>query len=259
MFHMFKKKESPPPQQPTQPQQDEPQQPIEQDYYKPNQPQSDRINSWRRKFNFFGGSDEQLAKQSLSKYSIPKKPLVWNYGEGERKIGYAFAIIPRPHGECIILYKQKSRDFLDELFNRLKEMLLGSKERYRVLYVPDECITVSNEIVTIYAHSFKMENEFTEIAIPLEEGDQRKRIIYEMALERVGLYESAMAMMRDDMNNIVNCALYLNPTLKTYRGNEMKEGKKGEKQFKAFEGSEFSFDGVINRLKDDFTKGGFND
>ena len=258
MFHMFKKKEESPPQQH---QISNSQQPIEQDYYQCGtsvQPQPDKpekINSWRRKFNFFGGSDEHLAKQSLSKYTISKKPLVWNNGNGERKIGYAFAIIPRPHGEVIILYKQRARDFLDELFNRIKETLFGSKERYRVIYAPEECVTIS-EIVTIYAHSFRMENEFTEIAIPLEGGDPRKRIIYEISLERIGLYESAMAMMRDNMNDIINCALYLNPTLKTYRGNERKESRKGEKQVKEFEGSEFSFGGFINSLKDDFMKGG---
>ena len=264
MFHIFKRKDKDKPNS-FNPQQQTPQQTEPNYYYEPyyqygnpQQPSSEKhekIESWKKKFTFFGNEDEKLAKQSLAKYAIPQKPLVWNYGTGERKIGYAIAIIPRPHGEVIILYRQRARDFLDEVFNRLKELLFGSKERYRVLYAPEECVTISPEIVTVYAHSFRLENEFTEIAIPLEDGDPRKRIIYEIALERIGLYESAMRMFRDDMNNIVNCALYLNPMLKTYRGSEVKESRKGEKHVKSFEGSEFSFENLINRLKDDFMRG----
>jgi len=264
MFHIFKRKDKN--SSFAQQQQTPQQQTIEPNYYEPDyyqygtpqQPypeKPEKINSWRKKFTFFGNNDEELAKKSLAKYAISQKPLVWNYGKGERKIGYAIAIIPRPHGEVIILYRQRARDFLDEVFNRLKEILFGSKERYRVLYAPEECVTISPEIVTVYAHSFRLENEFTEIAIPLEDGDPRKRIIYEIALERIGLYESAMRMFRDDMNNIVNCALYLNPMLKTYRGSEVKESRKGEKHVKSFEGSEFSFENLINRLKDDFMRG----
>ena len=59
MFHMFKKKEDSPPQQ----QVSNSQQPIEQDYYQygtsvqPQPKKPEKIESWRRKFNFFGGSD----------------------------------------------------------------------------------------------------------------------------------------------------------------------------------------------------------
>jgi len=254
MFRFFKKKDDAPPQS------HNPQQPIEQEYYnygtpeRPEPKEGKKLNNWRKKFNFFGGNDEKIARNSLAKYSIPKKPLVWNYGTGERKIGYAIAIIPRPHGEYIILYQQKSRDFLDEVFNRLKEIILGSKERYRVLYVPESCVTSSNEIVTVYAHSFRMENEFTEVAIPLEGGDPRKRILYEMALDMVGMYESALSTLTGNLNNVVECALYLNPTLQTYRGKEYKEGKKGEKHSKEFEGSEFSYFGFLNNIKEGFMR-----
>ena len=191
--------------------------------------------------------EEQEAKTSLSPYKVKQRILIWNYGTGEKIYGYPVALIPRPHGECIILYRKRMPSFFDEIWLKLREIILGKKESYRVLYVPEECIGKSDDIITIYAHSFRFENNFTEVAIPLEGGDIRKRMMYEIALKRERMYQYALEHTMNELSNIIEYALYINPTLRTYRGRENKSDKKGE-QSKEFEGAEFSFDGIMKKM-----------
>jgi len=218
------------------------------EYYSHDVKEDDEnYKKWRFKFNIFGNDDEKHAKNALTPYRVKQKLLMWNYGTGEKIYGYPVALIPRPHGEYIILYRRRMPSFWEEFWLRIKEIILGKKEAYRVVYVPEGCIGISDDVITIYAHSFRYENNFTEVAIPLEGNDVRKRLLYETALQIAGMYESALHKVMYELNDIIENALHLNPALRMYKGREKKEDKKG-KQYKEFEGAEFSFDKFVKSL-----------
>jgi len=225
----------------------EPQPHYSKEYYSHDVKDDENYKKWRFKFNIFGNDDEKHAKNALTPYRVKQKLLMWNYGTGEKIYGYPVALIPRPHGEYIILYRRRMPSFLEELWLKIKEIILGKKEAYRVVYVPEGCIGISDDVITIYAHSFRYENNFTEVAIPLEGNDVRKRLLYETALQIAGMYESALHKVMYELNDIIENALHLNPALRMYKGREKKEDKKGT-QYKEFEGAEFSFDRFVKSL-----------
>ncbi|HIP90642.1 MAG TPA: hypothetical protein EYH22_03765 [Candidatus Nanopusillus sp.] len=199
--------------------------------------------------------NEKIAMVSLTPYKVKQKLLIWNSGNGEKIYGYPIALIPRPNDIHIILYQRRSPDFIEELISTLKGLIFGKNEQYRVVHVPAECIDMSDEIITIYAHSFEIINNYTEEAKPLEALDPRRRQIYEIALKEAAMYKAALEKLGVELPNVIDSSLKLNPTMRAYQGKEMQTDRKKGSKSKEFSGMElgFSFDNFIKSV------GGFDD
>jgi len=185
--------------------------------------------------------DEKTALVSLAPYRVRQKLLIWDNGEGGRLYGYPIAMIPQPNDMYVILYKRRCPDFLEELLITIKEALFGVKERYRAVHVPAGCIGKSEDIITIYAHSFEIINNYTERAIPLEGMDPRKRQLYLIAQEESEIYRSSIEKIGNQVSNVIDIALQLNPAMKAYYGKEIQADKKRGSKVKEFAGKELEF------------------
>jgi len=185
--------------------------------------------------------DEKTAVVSLAPYRVRQKLLIWNTGRGEKLFGYPIAMIPQPTNMYVILYKRRCPDFFEELLITIKEVLFGIKERYRVVHVPADCVDISDEIITIYAHSFEIINNYTERAIPLENMDPRKRQLYLISQEESEIYRSSIEKIGNQVSNVIDMALQLNPAMKTYYGKEIQTDKKKVSKMKEFAGKELEF------------------
>jgi len=201
--------------------------------------------------------DEKTALISLAPYRVKQKLLIWDNGEGGRLYGYPVAMIPQPNDMYVILYKRRCPDFFEELLITLKETLFGIKERYRVVHVPAGCIGKSEDIITIYAHSFEIINNYTERAVPLEGMDPRKRQLYLIAQEESEIFRASCEKIGNQISNIIDIALQLNPSMKAYYGKEIQTDKKKGSKVKEFGGKEleFTFTGFMEDLRKKFGDG----
>jgi hypothetical protein len=176
---------------------------------------------------------------------------MWNNGEKETIYGYPVALIPTEPG-YVILYRIRAVDFFDELIIKLKSLFLGYKEQYRILRVPEYCLLKSPEVLTIYAHSFRVINHLTEEAIPIEGDDPRQRVFWDIERQKAEAYRNALhKIMHDELPIILERALALNPTMRAYQGRESTKGRK-ESKAKEFSGVEIGFsvfDELENQLK----------
>ncbi|WP_421078033.1 hypothetical protein Mjas_01490 [Methanothermococcus sp. Ax23] len=199
--------------------------------------------------------NEKIAMASLTPYKVKQKLLIWNNGHGEKIYGYPIALIPRPNDIHIILYRRRSPDFIEEIISAFKALIFGKKEQYRVVHVPAGCIDLSDEIITIYAHSFEIINNYTEEAKPLEVLDPRRRQLYEIALQEAAMYKAALEKLGVELPRVIDSSLKLNPTMRAYQGKETQTDRKKGNKSKEFSGVElgFSFDNFIK------TVGGFDD
>ncbi|ACV25423.1 hypothetical protein [Methanocaldococcus fervens] len=198
---------------------------------------------------------ESIALNALAPYKAHQKAIIWNSGRGEKIFGYPIAIIPQPNGMYVILYRKRYYDWLDELITTLKSIITGKKEQYRAVHVPESCIDISEELITIYAHSFFIVNSYTEIAIPLGE-NPKDRMAYLLSLQEAEMYRNALEKMGYEFPNVIDSALNLNPTMRAYIGKETMSDKKKKtsktKEFAGFDMS-FSFDRFLKSL------GGYDD
>ncbi|HIP90330.1 MAG TPA: hypothetical protein EYH22_02125 [Candidatus Nanopusillus sp.] len=194
---------------------------------------------------------ETLIINSLKPYKCSQKVIIWNDGKKEIIYGYPVALIPTEK-DYIILYRIRATDYFDELIIRLKSIFLGYKEQYRILRVPEYCLLKSSEILTIYAHSFRVINPLTEEAIPIENNDPRRRIFWEVERQKADAYRNALyKVIHDEFPTMIERALALNPTMRAYQGRENMKGKK-ETKVKEFSGVEMGFsifDELENQLK----------
>jgi len=183
---------------------------------------------------------ETLIINSLKPYRCQQKILMWNNGEQEVIYGYPVALIPTENG-YVILYRKRATDFLDELIIKLKSIFFGYKEQYRILHVPEYCLAKGPEVLTVYAHSFKVINPLTEEAIPIENNDPRRRVFWNIEKIKAEAYRRALhKIMHEELPIIIERALALNPTLRAYQGREGMKGRK-ESKIKEFSGVELGF------------------
>jgi len=193
---------------------------------------------------------ETLIINSLKPYKCTQKIIMWNDGEKETIYGYPVALIPTETG-YVILYRMRAVDFFDELIIKIKS-LMGYKEQYRILRVPEYCLLKSPEVLTIYAHSFRVINPLTEEAIPIEGNDPRQRVFWNIERQKAEAYRNALhKIMHDELPIILERALALNPTMRAYQGRESMKGRK-ESKAKEFSGVEIgfsAFDELENQLK----------
>jgi len=200
--------------------------------------------------------EELAAISSLAPFRVKQKLLIWNSGRGQRIFGYPVAMIPQHEEDefYVILYKRRRPTFFGEMLATIKEVLFGIKERYRVVLVPAGCVDMSEEIITIYAHSFKIVNNYTEIALPLEGNDPRKRELYISALAQAHSTKAIFHRYLNDMPEVMEMALYLNPAVKVYYGTEMYTDRHKGSRIKEFGGREveFSFPRFIEDLRREF-------
>ncbi|WP_018153473.1 hypothetical protein [Methanothermococcus thermolithotrophicus] len=194
---------------------------------------------------------ETLIINSLKPYKCTQKIIMWNDGGKETIYGYPVALIPTETG-YVILYRMRAVDFFDELIIKLKSLFLGYKEQYRILRVPEYCLLKSPEVLTIYAHSFRVINPLTEEAIPIEGNDPRQRVFWDIERQKAEAYRNALhKIMHDELPIILERALALNPTMRAYQGRESMKGRK-ESKAKEFSGVEIGFsvfDELENQLK----------
>ncbi len=183
---------------------------------------------------------ETLIINSLKPYRCSQKIIIWNNGEQETIYGYPVALIPTESG-YVILYRKRAVDFLEELIIKLKSIFFGYKEQYRILHVPEYCLSKSQDILTVYAHSFRVINPLTEEAIPIEDNDPRKRIFWNIEKTKAEAYRRALhKVLHEELPIIIERALALNPTLRAYQGREGLKGRK-ESKIKEFSGVEVGF------------------
>lgn len=195
---------------------------------------------------------ETLIINSLKPYKCTQKILMWNNGEHEVIYGYPVALIPTETG-CVILYRRRAVDFFDELIIKLKSLFLGYKEQYRILRVPEYCLLKSPEILTVYAHSFRFINSLTEEAIPIEGGDYRQRVFWEIERQKSEAYRNALhKILHDELPIILDRAMSLNPTMRAYQGRESMKGRR-ESKAKEFSGVEIGFS-VFDELEKQLKK-----
>jgi len=194
---------------------------------------------------------ETLIINSLKPYKCTQKIIMWNNGEKETIYGYPVALIPT-ESDNIILYRIRAVDFFDELIIKLKSLFLGYKEQYRILRVPEYCLLKSPEVLTVYAHSFRVINHLTEEAIPIEGDDPRQRVFWEIERQKSEAYRNAfIKVMQDELPILIERAFALNPTMRAYQGRESMKGRK-ESKAKEFSGVEIGFsvfDELENQLK----------
>ena len=125
---------------------------------------------------------EKFIIDSLKPYRCSQKIIIWNNGFREVVYGYPFAMIDHKD-DYIILYRKRPYDFIDELIIKLKSIFLGYKDQYRILKVPKYLVSISEEIITVYANNFihlEDSGKLVEYAIPIEGHDPRKRIFWEV-------------------------------------------------------------------------------
>ncbi|AEF96061.1 hypothetical protein [Methanotorris igneus] len=195
---------------------------------------------------------ENTALVALAPYKVKQKIIIWNTGRGEKIYGYPVAMIPHPNGMYVILYRRRCMDWLEELTVTIKSLITGKKEQYRAVHVPEECLDISEDIITIYAHSFAIVDNHTEIAIPLAK-DPRERLAYLLAHQEAEMYRNALEKIGYELTNVIDSALNLNPTMRAYIGKETMSDKKKKtsktKEFAGFDMS-FSFDKFLKSLGD---------
>ncbi|MCS3900843.1 hypothetical protein [Methanococcus voltae] len=212
---------------------------------------SNPLHKYRR--NKEQKNKENLIINSLKPYSCTQKLILWNDGEKETIYGYPEALIPSETG-YIILYRKRAIDFFEELIIKLRNIFLGSKEQYRILKVPEYCIQKGNEVLTVYAHSFRVINPLTEEVIPIECNDPRQRIFWDIERQKAEAYRNAMTkILEDELPVILERAIALNPTMKAYQGREGMKGRK-ESRAKEFSGMEMGFS-VFDELENQLKKG----
>ncbi|WP_278491404.1 hypothetical protein [Methanococcus maripaludis] len=183
---------------------------------------------------------EREAYDSLAPYLCRQKLLIWHNGSGAKVFGYPHAVIP-DEGTYKILYKNKATDWLEDLIITIKSTIFNYKRHYAVVYAPKSCVDVSEDIIMF----------FVKYAVPLEADDPRQRVSWIVERKRAEAYEVMVEnLLSEDIPNLVDAALYINPTMKMYKGSEKESSRKSTKE-KSFEGGEFSFDNAINRMKNE--------
>jgi len=196
---------------------------------------------------------ETLIINSLKPYRCTQKIIMWNNGEKETIYGYPVALIPT-ESDNIILYRIRAVDFFDELIIKLKSLFLGYKEQYRILRVPEYCLLKSPEVLTVYAHSFRVITHLTEETIPIEGDDPRQRVFWEIERQKSEAYRNAfIKVMQDELPILIERGFALNPTMRAYQGRESMKGRK-ESKAKEFSGVEIGFsvfDELENQLKNE--------
>jgi len=235
MFNIFKKKK------------------IEKNEEDGTQEEQNNDNPKPKKISFKEPDEEKQAMQSLTPYKTHQKLVIWNSGKGERIWGYPVALIPNKNHTYTLLYRRRAPDFIDEIASTLKAMIFGKKEQYRVVHIPEGAVDVSDEIITIYAHSFSIINNYTDEALPFEQGDPRKRELYIIALKQMKMYKTALEKLGVELPNVIDASLKMNPTMRAYQGKETQSDRKKGNKSKEFSGMEmgFSFDRFVNELKGD--------
>ncbi|WP_333583271.1 hypothetical protein [Methanococcus maripaludis] len=197
-------------------------------------------------------SAEREAYDSLAPYLCRQKLLIWHNGSGAKVFGYPHAVIP-DEGTYKILYKNKATDWLEDLIITIKSTLFNYKRHYAVVYAPKSCVDVSEDIIMFFVDHFRDDKyaNFVKYAVPLEADDPRQRVSWIVERKRAEAYEVMVEnLLSEDIPNLVDAALYINPTMKMYKGSEKESSRKSTKE-KSFEGGEFSFDNAINRMKNE--------
>lgn len=195
---------------------------------------------------------EREAYDSLAPYLCRQKLLIWHNGSGAKVFGYPHAVIP-DEGTYKILYKNKATDWLEDLIITIKSTLFNYKRHYAVVYAPKSCVDVSEDIIMFFVDHFRDDKyaNFVKYAVPLEADDPRQRVSWIVERKRAEAYEMMVEnLLGEDIPNLVDAALYINPTMKMYKGSEKESSRKSTKE-KSFEGGEFSFDNAINRMKNE--------
>jgi len=195
---------------------------------------------------------EKEAYDSLAPYLCRQKLLIWHNGSGAKVFGYPHAVIP-DEGTYKILYKNRATDWLEDLIITIKSTLFNYKRHYAVVYAPKTCVDVSEDIIIFFVDHFRDDKfaNFVKYAVPLEADDPRQRVSWIVERKRAEAYEVMVEnLLNEDIPNLVDAALYINPTMKMYKGSEKESSRKSTKE-KSFEGGEFSFDNAINRMKNE--------